>query len=174
MVGILLYISGHTLPYISYAVNCCARYIFCPKHSHETALKRISCYLKETRYRGLIFNPSSDVCKSDCYPDEYFGGIYGHEILIDPACVKSRTGFIITFTNCPVYWASEFQTETGLSKMESEINALDHSRRELLPIIDITKLIGQAVGLPIGDTKMNVSIHEDNSGALILEKTFPP
>ena len=58
--------------------------------------------------------------------------------------------------------------------MESEINALDHSRRELLPIIDITKLIGQAVGLPIGDTKMNVSIHEDNSGALILEKTFPP
>ena len=58
--------------------------------------------------------------------------------------------------------------------MESEINDLYHSCRELLPIIDITKSLGHAVGLTIGDTTMNVSIHEDNSGALILEKTLPP
>ena len=58
--------------------------------------------------------------------------------------------------------------------MESEINSLDHSCRELLPIIDITKSLGQAVGLPIGDRIMNFSIHEDNAGALILEKTLTP
>ena len=28
--------------------------------------------------------------------------------------------------------------------------------------------------LPIGNTTMNISIHEDNAGALILEKTLPP
>ena len=28
--------------------------------------------------------------------------------------------------------------------------------------------------MPIGDTTMNVSIHEDNSGSLVLAKTFPP
>ena len=48
LVGMLLYLSGHTRPEISYAVNCCARYIFFPKHSHETALKRIGRYLKST------------------------------------------------------------------------------------------------------------------------------
>ena len=58
--------------------------------------------------------------------------------------------------------------------MESDINALAHSCREILPIIDITNSLGQAVGLTIGDTKMNVSIHKDNSGGLILEKTLPP
>ena len=58
--------------------------------------------------------------------------------------------------------------------MESDINALAHSCRELFPIIDITKSLGQVVGLPIGDTTMNVSIHEDNSGYLVLAKTFPP
>ena len=58
--------------------------------------------------------------------------------------------------------------------MESEINALAYIIRELSPIIDITKLLGQAVGLPIGDTIMNVSIHKDNSGALILAKNSPP
>ena len=58
--------------------------------------------------------------------------------------------------------------------MESEINSLAHSCRELYPLIDITKSLGQAVVLPIGDTTMNMSIHEDNAGAFILANTFPP
>ena len=41
MVGMLIYLSGRTLPDISYLVNCCASYMFCPKHSHETSFNRI-------------------------------------------------------------------------------------------------------------------------------------
>jgi hypothetical protein len=37
VVGMLLYLSGHTHPF---AVNCCARYMFSPRHLHESALKR--------------------------------------------------------------------------------------------------------------------------------------
>jgi hypothetical protein len=37
VVGMLLYLSGHTQPNIVYAVNCCARYMFFPKHSNEFA-----------------------------------------------------------------------------------------------------------------------------------------
>ena len=87
--------------------------------------------------------------------------------------MKSRTWFVITFVDCPVYWASKFQTETALSTTESDINSLNHSCRELFQIIDITKSPSQVVELTICDTTMNVSIHEDNSGALILEKTSP-
>ena len=65
------------------------------------------------------------------------------------------------------------QTTTALSTMESDINALAHSCRELFPIIDITISLDKAVGLPIGDTTMNVSVREDNAGALILAKQFP-
>ena len=39
VVGMLLYLSGHTRLDIAYAVNCCARYMFNPRHSHEVALK---------------------------------------------------------------------------------------------------------------------------------------
>ena len=70
--GMLIYLSDHTCPDILYAVNCCARYIFCPKHSHGIALKRIGRYLKATRDRGLILNPNYDVCKLDCYPNADF------------------------------------------------------------------------------------------------------
>ncbi len=35
VVGMLLYLLRHTQPDITYAVNCCARYMFSPKDFHE-------------------------------------------------------------------------------------------------------------------------------------------
>eukprot|EP00956_Cyclotella_meneghiniana_P032322 scaffold88264_cov32-Cyclotella_meneghiniana.AAC.1 len=90
VVGMLLYLAGHTRPDIAYAVNCCARYMFNPRLSHEQALKRIGRYLKATRDKGLILNPSGKL-KVDAYPDADFAGLYGYESNSDPACAKSRT-----------------------------------------------------------------------------------
>ena len=173
VVEMLLYLAGHTRPDIAYAVNCCARYMFCPKRSHELALKRIGRYLKASRDRGLVLNPSK-LLKVDCYPDADFAGLYGHENPSDPSCVKSRTGFVITVANCPVLWQSKLQTETALSTMEAEIVALAHSCRELFPIMDMVTFLGTRFGLPLKETTMNVSIHEDNAGALVLAETLPP
>jgi hypothetical protein len=174
VVGMLLYLSGHSRPDIAFAVNCCARYMFCPKKSHELALKRIGRYLKATRDKGLILNPSGDVLKIDNYPDADFAGMYGYEENDDPTCVKSRTGYVITVADCPVLWQSKLQSETALSTMEAEIIALAHSCRELLPIMDMVKALSNAFGLPDPSTTMNVSIHEDNAGALVLAETLPP
>eukprot|EP00956_Cyclotella_meneghiniana_P025235 scaffold52252_cov35-Cyclotella_meneghiniana.AAC.7 len=66
--ALLLYLAGHTRPDIAYIVNCCARYMFNPRLSHENALKRIGRYLKATRDKGLILNPSGEL-KIDAYPD---------------------------------------------------------------------------------------------------------
>ena len=40
---------------------------------------------------------------------------------------------------------------------------LAHCYRKLFLIMDMTNLLGEAVGLIIGDTTMNISIHEHNS-----------
>lgn len=174
VVGMLLYLAGHTRPDIAYAVNCCARYMFNPKRSHEEALKRIGRYLKTTRTRGLILNPTEDILKIDSYPDADFAGMYGYEDNTDPASVKSRTGYVINVAGCPVLWQSKLQSETALSTMEAEIVAMAHSCRELFPIMDMVSELGPAVSLKVGHTTMNVSIHEDNAGALILAETLPP
>eukprot|EP00804_Cyclotella_cryptica_P020131 CCRYP_014912-RA/>CCRYP_014912-RA protein AED:0.34 eAED:-0.30 QI:0/-1/0/1/-1/0/1/0/430 len=162
VVGMLLYLAGHTRPDIAYAVNCCARYMFCPKRSHELALKRIGRYLKATRDRGLVLNPSK-LLKVDCYPDADFAGLYGHENPSDPSCVKSRTGFVITVANCPVFWQSKLQTETALSTMEAEIVTLVHSCRELFPIMDMVTLLGTKVDFatPVYTSKQALC-HEDD------------
>jgi hypothetical protein len=165
IVGMLLYLSGHTRPDITFAVNCCARNMFCPKHLHELALKRIGHYLKQTPDRGMVMNPSSDVCKIDAYLDADFADMYGHEEHTDPACAKSWTGFIITFADCHVFWQSKLQTEMALSTMEAKIIALSACCRVLFPIMDMVSSETNSVKLPIRKTTMNVSIHEDNLGA---------
>jgi hypothetical protein len=148
--------------------------MFSKRHLHELALKRLGCYLKQTPDRGMVMNVSNDVYKIDAYPDADFAGMYGHENHTDPACAKSRTGFIITFVDCPVYIQSKLQTETALSTMEAKIIALSACCRELFPIIEMVRSMAEATNLPVGDTTMNVSIHEDNSGALVLAQTLPP
>ncbi|KAL7460356.1 hypothetical protein ACHAXS_000812 [Conticribra weissflogii] len=43
VVGILLYLAGHTYTDIPYAVKCAAIYVFCPKLVHKHTLKQIDC-----------------------------------------------------------------------------------------------------------------------------------
>ncbi len=148
--------------------------MFCPKHLHELALKCIGCYLKQTSDHGIVVNPSSNVCKIDAYLDPDFAGMYGHEDHTDSACAKSHTGFIITFAECSLFWQLKLQTETALSTMEDKIIAPSACCRELFPSIDMVCLLAKATNLPIGNTTMNVSIHKDNSGALVLAMTLPP
>ncbi len=68
--------------------------MFCPKHLHELALKRIGHYLRQTFDHEMVMNPSSNVCKIDAYPDADFAGMYGHEDHTDPACANIRNGIM--------------------------------------------------------------------------------
>ena len=169
----LLYLSGHTRTDIANKYFFRKVYVLSKTLTWNSIEAHWSLPESNTWSRLNIFNLNSDVCKLDCYPGADFDGMYEHELPTDPECVKSRTGFVINFANFPVYWDSKLQTETALLTKESGINALDNSCRELSPIIDITKSLGQAVGLTIVDTTMNVSIHKDNSWVLILSNNFP-
>jgi hypothetical protein len=121
----------------------------------------------------MVIKPTREL-DVDVYPDADFAGMYGHEKPSDPACAKSRSGFIILFAGVPILWQSRLQTETALSTMEAEVNALAACMRELISIINMVKELTQSVVLQAGDMNMNVSIHEDNSGALVLAETLPP
>jgi hypothetical protein len=173
VIGMLLYLSGHTRPDISFAVHQCARYTFKPTVRHVKALKRIGRYLKGTRTKGLIMSPSSTL-SVDCYPDADFAGLYNTEDAQDPHCVRSRTGFIILLAGVPVLWFSKLQGEIALSTMEAEYIALSQSCKSLFPLLDQIRELGSAVGLPVEEyTNMHVKIHEDNVGALTLGKLEP-
>ena len=117
VVGMLLYLVGHKHPNMAYAVNCCATYMFEPKHLHELALKWIVHYLKSTTKKRLVLNPFSLICKIECISHADFSGMYGHEKPTDPSYVKIRTGYIITFADFPVLWKLKLKNKTTLSTM---------------------------------------------------------
>jgi hypothetical protein len=104
-------------------------------------------------------------------PRLVFAGMYGHEKPMDPSCVKSCTGFVITFAGVPIIWQSRLHTTTALFTMEAEIIGLAACCSKLFLInLMVTSLTG-SVHLPIRKTTMNLSVHEKHSGALVLAKT---
>ncbi len=95
VVGMLLSLAGHTCPDITYAVNCAARYTFCPKLVYKHTLKQIGCNLKATSYKGLIMKPYEKLLKIDSCSDANSAGMYGHGTMDDPVCVKGLVGNVI-------------------------------------------------------------------------------
>jgi hypothetical protein len=156
-----------------------AQFMFNPKHSYEIAIKRIGHYLIGTKDKGMIIKPTLTI-GVDAYPDANFAGLYCYEDNNDPVCVCSCTGYVITVAGCPIYWSFKLQTETATSTMEAEIIALGSCCHDLLPIISLFDEIGIAVGIKkpsdnnSDSSTMHVTVHKDNSGALILATTPPP
>ena len=118
-IGILNYIAASSRPDITFAVHQCARFSNNPKRHHEIAVRRMVRYLKGIQDKGCILNPSQDPT-IDCYADADFAGTWTLQTSNHPNSMKSLTGYIIMFTNCPVLWSSKLQSEITLSTTEAE------------------------------------------------------
>ena len=57
--------------------------------------------------------------------------------------------------------------------MDKEIISMDHRCKDLFTIIDMVDILGQSVGLPVGEVTRNVSINEYNAGAFVLAEMLP-
>jgi hypothetical protein len=168
VVGMLLYLSTNTRPDIAFAVSQVARFSHSPRQSHATAIKTIVRYLSRTHDKGIIMRPNGQL-NLDCYVDADFGGLYKREPDLEPAAVRSRTGYLVNLGNCPILWRSQLQTEISLSTLEAEYCALSQSLRTVLPLFRMIVEITVCLSLP-HELKATVSarVFEDNNGALML------
>ena len=82
-----------------------------------------------------------------CYADADFEGLWGHEDPQESICARSRTGFVVTFSNYPLLWVSKIQTEIALSTLHSEYVSLSHSVRSLLPLKSLIKKVIYNLGI---------------------------
>jgi hypothetical protein len=55
--------------------------------------------------------------------------------------IYSRTGFVIHYASCPIYWQSKLQTEIALSTAKAEYIALSQALRETIPMMNLMKEI---------------------------------
>ena len=109
-------------------------------------MKRICRYLQSIKKNGLVFNPSKKLVV-DCYVDADFAGLWGHENPQYPICARSRTGFVVTFSSCPLLWVSKLQIEIAISTLNSEYVELSHSVRALLPLKSLIREVIDNLGI---------------------------
>jgi hypothetical protein len=182
VIGKMNYLAMNTRPDIAFAVHQCAKFCNNPKLLHEKAVKYIGKYLLGTRAKGMILTPDNGG-KLDAYVDSDFAGRWHQEYAELRESVLSRTGFVITYCNCPVTWSSKLQTEIALSTTEAEYIALSTMCRTLLPMRMLLKEINKhtvhklLIGKSLAEMRhMETSvrnlgaseIHEDNSGCVVI------
>jgi Reverse transcriptase (RNA-dependent DNA polymerase) len=168
VIGMLLYLCTNTRPDISFAVSQAARFSSDPKQSHATAVKTIVRYLAATADKGMILQPRGDL-KLELFCDADFAGLYKREPDRSVDSARSRTGYIIKLSGCPLVWKSQLQTEISLSTLEAEYSALSQALRTLLPLKHMLIGIAQKVGLPTEVlATIMAEVFEDNQGCLAL------
>jgi hypothetical protein len=168
IVGMLLYLSINTRPDIAYAVSQVARFNANPKQSHATAIKTIVRYLKNTRHLGTVIQPTGTL-SLDLYVDADFAGLHRREPDEEPTSVRSRTGFIILLSGCPLVWKSQLQTEISLSTLEAEYSALSYALKALLPLKRILTEVVAILDIPSPmRTSIQARVFEDNQGCYYL------
>ncbi len=88
----------------------------------------------------------------------------------DPATLKSRSGWIIFYAECPIIWASKLQSQVVLSTTLAKYIALSMSLQDVLPIMFLIKEMRER-GFQVIRTApqaYDCKVFEDNSGALEL------
>jgi hypothetical protein len=168
VIGMLLYLSTNTRPDISFAVSQLGRFSSNPKESHARAVKTLVRYLAGTVHQGMILKPRGDL-KLELFVDADFAGLYMRDPNSSPDSARSRTGYIIKLSNCPLVWKSQLQSDMALSTLEAEYSALSQALRTLLPLKRMLVGVAHVVGLP-EDIKATIlaEVFEDNQGCLAL------
>jgi hypothetical protein len=153
-------------------VHQCARFSIDPKMEHASAVRWIARYLKGTRDKGFIIRP--DDTGLEVFVDADFSGNWDEEIAhFDKDTARSRHGYFIMFSGCPIVWASQLQTEIALSSTESEVTGLSYALRSAIPMMRlINELKGHKFKVPQADPRVHCKVFEDNSGAIEIAR-FP-
>jgi hypothetical protein len=102
-IGMLTYLTGSVQPDIAMAVHQCAHFSANPMRSREQAVMQIGQYLLSSKEKGMIYTPDSKP-GIEVWVDADLAGGWDPSKAGDSDNVYSRTGFIIYYAGCPIYW----------------------------------------------------------------------
>ena len=167
LVGKLGYLET-TRPDLAYANHACARFCSNPREPHGKAIRHIGRYLAGTRDKGTILKPNLEE-SFRVYVDADFAGNYDQDDTENTDTARSRTGYIISYAGCPLYWKSSLQTEISLSSTESEYISISEALRSTIPMMNIIDEMSKNGFAVLTDSPIiSCRVFEDNSGAIAI------
>ncbi len=145
---------------ISMATHQLAQFRQDPRLSHEQAITCLGRYLAHTNDRGLVYEPDKSM-SIWCYVDADFAGGWNITTSADVDNVMACTGFVITYANCPIYWASCLQIEIALSTAKTEYIAMLSVLRNVIPLMTLMKELHTIFQVHINKPNFFCKVHED-------------
>ena len=109
-----------------------------PKLPQNQTVKRILKYLKGMAMQGLIMKPYIEK-GIECYVDDDSVGGWSQEEGKDIGLGLSIMGYVITYANYPIIWASRIQTKIAFSTTEVEYIDISQVTRDVLPFVSLMK-----------------------------------
>jgi hypothetical protein len=88
----------------------------------------------------------------------------------------SHTGFVITYANCPIHWASCLKTEMALSTAKAEYIAMSSALCKVIPLMTLMNKLHTIFPLHINKPNFFCEVHEYNQSTIkmaISDKLTP-
>jgi hypothetical protein len=174
-IGMLTYLKGNTRTEISMATHQLARFCQDPRLSHEQATTRLGRYLAHTKDRDIVYEPDKST-GIECYVDADFTGGWNITTSVDVDNITSRTGFVISYANCPIHWASCLQTELALIIAEAEYIAMSCALCKVIPLMTLMKELHTIFLVHTNKPNFFCKIHEYNQSTIrmVTSDEFTP
>ena len=126
--------------------------------SREKAIKRLGRYLSHTRKEDIVYIP--DTSKGlECYVDAELLGGWQEASANNADNVMSRTGMVIMYANCPIFWRSFLQMEIALSTAEAEHISLSSAMIQVLPLMTMMEEINEVFPLLVSKPNFVCEVH---------------
>jgi hypothetical protein len=149
------------------ATHQCTRFSISPMRLHELAVMRIGQYLLLTKEGGMIYRPDS-ARGLEVIVDANFAGGWDPEDAENTDNMYSRTGFVICYAGCPMFWQSKLQTEIALSTAEANYIALLQALKETLPKTNLMREMSIIFPLYLPKPKFLLKVREDNQSCIAM------
>jgi hypothetical protein len=106
-----------------------------------------------------------------CYADaDFAGNLDAQEASDNPDTARSRSGYIVFFSEAPLHWQSKMQTIISLSTAESGLVALSEATRFVKSMMYLLEELNERGIKVISSSEMYCNVFEDNSAALEMSR----
>jgi hypothetical protein len=82
--------------------------------------------------------------------------------------IYSRTGFVIYYVGCPVFWQRKLQTEIALLTAEAKYILMSQALRETIPLATLMREMNEIFPFYLPPPKFIIKVQEDNQSCIAM------
>eukprot|EP00957_Ditylum_brightwellii_P132210 10081353-Ditylum_brightwellii.AAC.1 len=139
--------------------------------SQGGAIIHLSKYLASTKDAGLILDPKAERIFEVHADTDFIGNWYKSTAANDASTSKSRSGYVVSYAGCPIFWASKLQMQVMLSTCKAEYVALSTALCDVIPMMQLLEEMQQeGIAIDSAMSKVYCKAFKDNTEVLELAK----